>query len=109
MKKIKQTSLDQTGIAIIERKDKEDLFLPLFSLSPIKEANELALDIPGFIRIKNIFIANNLLDYKIEDAIKDFKQLKRPEVLPQNLMEELVSGFPFITGYENENISFCFG
>ena len=98
--KIKQTSLDQTGVAIIEINNSEKI-VPLFSLHYTREAEDIAEDIRkvsyGGAFVKSVFLANNLLDYRIEDAIADFQSVK-PKVLPEDMMDELLSGFPFITG-----------
>ena len=97
MKKLKQTSLDQTGIAILKIKD-EYKVIPLFSENPIKEANEVGALFPLGTEVKNVFVANSMLDFKIEDCIKDF-QTYLPNTLPEDMMEELVSGFPYTYGY----------
>lgn len=96
MKKLKQTSLEQTGVAVLKLKD-GDKVIPLFSENPIKEANEVGALFPLGTEVKNVFVANNILDYRIEDCIKDF-QIEFPQILPEDMMEELVSGFPFTYG-----------
>ena len=97
MKKLKQTSLDQTGVAVLKLED-EDKVIPLFSENPIKEANEVGALFPLGTEVKNVFVANSMLDFKIEDCIKDF-QTYFPNTLPEDMMEELVSGFPYTYGY----------
>jgi hypothetical protein len=97
MKKLKQTSLDQTGVAVLKLID-GDKVIPLFSENPIKEANEVGSLFPLGTEVKNVFVANNMLDFKIEDCIKDF-QTYLPNTLPEDMMEELVSGFPYTYGY----------
>lgn len=108
-----QTNLNQTGIAVFKSRDKkeEDIFIPLFSRSPLAEANaieeESILDKNYFHT--HTFVTNNLLDYKIEDAISDFMAGLRIKFLPEDMMEELVSGFPFIKGYlGSEDTSLAF-
>ena len=112
MKKLKQTSLDQTGIAILspEKNSLEEIKIPLFSEKPTKEANELLLLFPSGTIIRHVFISNNLLDYKIEDCIKEF-QKEFSNVLPENMMDEMVSGFPFIRGYTDspESTKYVYG
>ena len=97
MKKLKQTSLDQTGVAVLKLKD-GDKVIPLFSENPIKEANQVGALFPLGTEVKNVFIANSMLDFKIEDCIEDF-QTYLPNTLPEDMMEELVSGFPYTYGY----------
>ena len=101
MNKIKQTSLDQTGIVIYET-DNSLKTIPLFSLTPMEEATQILVDIEKITHkvcnLKHVFVANNLLDYRVEDAIKNF--VNTYNFLPENLMDELVSGFPFIQGYD---------
>ncbi len=102
MEKIKQTSLDQTGIAVIQLINGHKL-IPLFSENPMEEANEITLQLPVPIAmIKHVFISNNMLDYKIEDCIRHF-QIAFPKVLPEDMMEELVSGFPYTYGEYSGN------
>ena len=57
----------------------------------------------GAYEIKQVFITNNLLDYKITDAIKDYISKQggdfasiKDVALPQDLVHELATGFPFI-------------
>lgn len=90
---IQQTSLDQTGIAIFVTEDGEKINIPLFSLTPFDEAEELAVYVEG--ELKDIFISNNLCDYKIEDEIRDYKK-KNLRAIPEEFMDQLASGFPFI-------------
>ena len=101
MKKLKQTSLDQTGMAIFETTEGKEKYVPLFSLHPIEEANNLMALIPGLSFRKNIYFSNNLLTYKIEDAIEEY--MKDRKNLPEDYMEELVSGFPFIKGLDPQS------
>lgn len=105
MEKIKQTSLDQTGIAIFKEKD-DYLYIPLFSLSPVEEADDIASYMPGCTK-EHVFITNNMMDYKIEDAIKHFRK-ENENVLPQNLVEELVLGFPFVLNFNETSDLFLY-
>ena len=70
MKEPIQHSLDQTGIAIYINTEGKEKRVPLFSEAPMQEANEILFSINtcmklGAYEIKHVFIANNLLDYKI--------------------------------------------
>lgn len=110
MNKVKQTSLDQTGVAIYKIDDKEKIF-PLFSLNPVEEANTLQEDLivcsSKNVTLEHVFISNNLLEYKIEDEIRNF--VKENGYLPEDLMDELLCGFPFsnISGY-NTYSKYCY-
>lgn len=99
--KLKQTSLDQTGIAIIQTTEGDE-YIPLFSLEPDKEARELVAlyykNNSKFIQLKACYITNNLMEVKIEDIIEKYMQNNLN--LPEDYMEELISGFPFIKGLE---------
>lgn len=99
-----QTSLDQTGVVFINFENSTKIF-PLFSLDLTCEAEKLAGTIgkgnPS-ITVKRVFACNNILDYKIEDLIIDYQKTVNRFILPENYMEELVSGFPFVTGYNEE-------
>ena len=90
---IQQTSIDQTGIAIFKSENNESINIPLFSLTPFDEAEELAVYVEG--ELKDIFISNNLCDYRIEDEIRDYKK-KNLGSIPEEFMEQLASGFPFV-------------
>lgn len=104
MKELKQISLDQTGVAILNVDGTEKVF-PLYSNTPTAEADEIASLYLGDVEVKNVFITNNLLDYKIEDCIIDYQKFFNSDILPEDYMGELVSGFPFITGYNSSNFS----
>ena len=97
MNKLKQTSLDQTGVAIFSLSDKKEKIIPLFSLNPMAEAENMLKMFPSGTELAHVFLANNMLTYKIGDAIDAFT--KEHNYLPEDLMDELVSGFPFIEGY----------
>lgn len=91
-----QTSIDQTGIAIFSDGER----IPLFSEDPISEAQKILEKLSKSndeLQLKNVFITNNLLDVKIEDLIAEYTY-SRPEVLPEDLMDELLSGFPGVQG-----------
>ena len=96
-----RTSMEQTGAAIYKAGDKEKI-IPLFSNNPLNEARSITI---GDYQLEHVFYTNNLLDYKIEDLIRDF--INENKFLPEDYMEELVSGFPFIIGM-NENYCFCY-
>lgn len=95
--KLKQTSLDQTGVLLLSMLGKEKI-IPLFSCNPVEEAQELVANYFSEWEKTNIFITNNLLEIKIEDTIEEYK--KEYLFLPENYMEELLSGFSFIIGRE---------
>lgn len=103
MKKLKQISLDQTGVAILDIDGTEKVF-PLYSNTPSLEAGEVA-SFYFDAEIKNVFVTNNMLDYRIEDCIEDYRKNYNSSVLPEDYMEELVSGFPFLTEYNSSNFS----
>ena len=99
--KLCQRSLDQTGSAIIsiDGKEKE---IPLYSLEPVSEAQNIVKKyFPTCEEIKAVYVTNNLMTTKIEDVIRDYR--KDHLDLPEDLMEELISGFPFIYGLEVKN------
>ena len=103
-KTLKQISLDQTGVAILDIDGKEKVF-PLYSTTPTAEAEEVASFYSGSVEIKNVFVTNNMLDYKMEDFIIDYQKNYKLNVLPEDYMKELVSGFPFVTGYNSSDFS----
>lgn len=96
--KLQQTSLDQTGIAILELNNGEEKHIPLFSLKPVEEANNIVRDyFSSYCKnIKAVYFTNNLMDSKIEDLIESYR--KNRKNLPENYMDELLSGFPYIIG-----------
>lgn len=101
MKKLQQKSLDQTGAAILILGGNEEKVIPLFSLNPVEEANSLVEQyFPECEKIKAVYITNNLLDTKIEDLISAYKE--ECSALPEDYMEDLVSGFPFVFDRECE-------
>lgn len=102
---IQQTNLEQTGIAIFETETNEKKQIPLFSLSPCEEAREMSTYIDG--ELKHVFITNNLCEYRIENEIKDYKK-EHDGVIPEEFMDQLASGFPFIEGYEPKFIMSCY-
>lgn len=96
--KLQQTNINQTGVAILELTNLEEKQVPLFSLNPISEAEELLEDFIG-ASVKHVFITNNLMDYKIESVIEKYKS-EHNGALSELLMDQLVSGFPYVVGYE---------
>ena len=100
--KLYQRNLDQTGVAIIEIGLENVYEVPLYSLEPVQEAQDLAKKyFPLGAIIKSIYVTNNLMSTKIEDIIKIYRKTHLD--LPEDLMEELVSGFPFVYGLEPED------
>lgn len=95
--------MEQTGVAIFLGEHDEEIHRPLFSNSPCEEARGIAFMTGD--KLRDVFYSNNLLDYKIEDLIKDF--VRECEYLPENYVDELVSGFPFIIG-RNTNFMYCY-
>jgi hypothetical protein len=102
--KLQQKSLDQTGVAILEFKDgKREI--PLFSCNPVAEINSIIENyFSDCISLKAVYITNNLMETKIEDIIEKYRY-KHP-CLPENYMNELLSGFPYIIGNEEETLYF---
>jgi hypothetical protein len=100
--KLKQMNLDQTGVAIFKTKDEEKQ-IPLYSLKPFEEAQEIKKNYYNNegITLEAIYITNNLMTTKIEDLIESY--MNEYSALPENYMEELISGFPYIIG---KNISY---
>lgn len=100
--KLQQTSLDQTGVAILTMQDKSEKIIPLFSVDPVTEANSL---VENYFKesceaIKAVYFTNNLMETKIEDMISSYKESHGYAILPEDYMEELISGFPYIIGEE---------
>jgi len=89
--------MDQTGVAILIMPNGKEKIVPLFSCHPHREADDM-VKVLGAVKVKSFFLANNLLDVHIEDIISEYK--KAYKSLPEDLMDELVSGFPFISGLE---------
>ena len=77
----------------------------LFSLHPVEEANELVRNYftNSCEKIKSVYITNNLMEAKIEDLISKYRE--KHLCLPENYMEELLSGFPYIIGRSLEDIT----
>ena len=103
MKKLFRTSVEQTGIAVYIDKNGNEIQRPMFSDNPCEEAREVAR-LTGDMLVRT-FYSNNLLDYKIESLISEF--VDKNGFLPENYMEELISGFPFILGL-NQNYKYCY-
>ena len=95
--KLQQRSLDQTGVAILELENNEEKEIPLFSLTPVEEANTIAEKYFPSCKIKHVFITNNLMNVKIEDTIAEFIK-NNNGVVPENLIEEILTGFPYVIG-----------
>ena len=93
---IRQTNLNQTGVAIISLESGNKKIIPLFSLKPMEEAEKLANMIPKARRPIDVFVTNNLLDYKIEDEIREVVSNKG--YLPEALVDEAALGIPFVQG-----------
>lgn len=98
--KLQQTTLDQTGVAILIMNDDSEKIIPLFSTSPVEEAQALVKRYfdKSCQSIHAVYMTNNLMEVKIEDIIKDYKEKYNYLTLPENYMEELLSGFPYIIG-----------
>ena len=101
--KLFRVSVEQTGALVAEDSNKNIKIIPLYSDNPCEEAREIIRD-AGY-KFIGTYYSNNLMDYKIEDVIRNF--VKRNGFLPENYLGELVSGFPFIVGM-NENYCFCY-
>lgn len=102
-----QTSLDQTGVAVLIMEDGSEKIIPLFSFNPIREVQELVKEFEFFSTcqgIKNVYFTNNLMETKIEDTIEKYREGHL--CLPEDYMEELLSGFPYIFGIHKNTISF---
>lgn len=96
--KLQQTSLDQTGVAILRMNgESSEKQIPLFSLKPVEEAQSIVSSFfPTCERIEAVYFTNNLMEVKIEDIIANYR--KNHENLPEDYMEELLSGFPYVIG-----------
>lgn len=106
MTKFQQTSINQTGITILELANSEEKIIPLFSERPNEEAEEI-LTFFEEARIKSTLITNNLMDYKIENEVKKYKD-DHNGALSEDLINQLVSGFPYIEGYNSYNTIECY-
>ena len=100
--KLLRTSIQQTGVAIVDQEGNIKQ-IPLYSNKPCAEARKLGRKF-GY-EVKSVFYTNSLMDYRIEDCIRDFKE--KYGFLPENYIEEIVSGFPFIPGM-NESYCYCY-
>ena len=105
MKKLFRTSIEQTGAAIFVNDKGEEKIIPLFSDNPCEEARGIRLTNFYNYTLRDVFYSNNLMDFRIEDMVKDY--IKRYGCLPENYMDELASGFPFIFG-RNTNYTYCY-
>lgn len=105
--KLQQMNLDQTGVAIIALKEDKEKILPLFSLNPVEEAQEIVKNYyPECETVRAVYFTNNLMETKIEDIIGKYRE--NHSCLPENYMEELLSGFPFIIGRNYELTSYFY-
>ena len=96
--KLQQETLDQTGIGILIENGKERA-IPLYSLNPVEEAQYIVKNSINKIEIiKAVYFSNNLMETKIEDIIKEYRESNR--ALPEDYMEELLSGFPYVNREE---------
>ena len=103
--KLKITSLEQTGIAIFRDKEGKEKYIPLFSDNPCEEARGLfARDMKASIHT-DVFYTNQMCNYKIETVVKEF--VDKHKFLPENYIEEIVSGFPHVGGMCT-NFNFCY-
>ena len=104
--KLQQMNLDQTGIAILLMEDGSEKQIPLYSCQPVQEAKTLvSIYFKNCKRIEGVYFTNNLMPTKIEDIISKYRE--NHACLPENYMEELLSGFPFIIGRDYKSTS-CF-
>lgn len=104
MVKLFRTSIEQTGAAIFTNSEGEEKVIPLFTEAPCEEARELRGIIPDY-ELKDVYYTNNFFDYKLEDLIRNF--INKHGFLPENYMDELVSGFPGIVG-RNDSSCCCY-
>ena len=101
MRKLQQRNLDQTGVALLKINDTEKE-IPLYSLEPVQEAQEIVKNyFPDCHEISAVYVTNNLMTTKIEDIISQYE--KDHLDLPEDMVNELVSGFPNIIGLEPQN------
>lgn len=108
MEKLKQTDLRQTGIAILELTDGSKKSIPLYSLEIMQEAREITNNYfkDSCKEIKAVYATNNLMATKIEDTISLY--LETYKGLPEDYMEELLSGFPYIIGRDSKASAFYY-
>ena len=102
---IQQTSIDQTGVAIFKSATNEEKQVPLFSLSPCEEAKELSCYMEG--ELVHVFITNNLCEYRIENEIRDYKS-SHFGIIPEEFMDQLALGIPFVEGCNSSTIMSCY-
>jgi hypothetical protein len=96
-----QKSIDQTGVAVFELEDGDEKVIPLFSLTPYEEALKIREYLSSSVKVlKNVYYSNNMMKYKIEDKIEKF--VKKYNYLPEELMYDLASGFPYTVGEKLE-------
>ena len=102
-----QRSIHQTGVAVIEMADGSEKEIPTFTVDPSYEAQGLLKYLGEGCEVKHVFCTNNLMSYKIGDEIQKF--IYYNNFLPEDLMEDLAFGFPFIYGREDESTIKCYG
>lgn len=92
MIKLKQTSLEQTGVALIEEEDGSFSQIPLYSSKPTQEAYSFGQRFN--VRVRHVFYTNNIIGIckELQDYISKFHSL------PRSIMEDLRCGFSHIYG-----------
>lgn len=101
--KLKRISVEQTGVAIVEDDNGNVKQIPLYSNDPCEEARDIVAHLG--VKLKDTYYTSNLMEYKIEDMVEDFTNDNG--FLPENFMDEMVMGFPFIFGIRN-NYCCCY-
>lgn len=101
--KLKRTSVEQTGVVIVEDNNGNIKQIPLYSNDPCEEARDVVAHLG--VKLKDTYYTSNLMEYKIEDMVEDFTNDNG--FLPENFMDEMVIGFPFIFGMNN-NYCYCY-
>lgn len=95
--KLFKRDINQTGVAIIKIKNGSEKEVPLYSLTPNEEIKSLLPYIKD-VQSYSIYLSNNMMDYRIETCIKEFEE--RNGFIPEDMLDELVSGFPYVMGTE---------
>ena len=85
-----QTDLDQTGYVIFTNGERIPLFNSNATDEGIKIATKLGLE------IENIFITSNILDVSLTDLVEEYMVYNKN--LPEDLAEDVISGFPPVSG-----------
>ena len=96
--KLQQTDLMQTGVAIFRNSAKEQVQVPLFSSTPLTEAQEIVESLEGYT-IEHVFYSNSMflnepgsIGNRIKEVVENYG------FLPEDLMEDLKRGFVCVTG-----------